>query len=201
MMLGARTAAWSGKALPYDAEIEFLESTGTQYIGLGFMQDKLYRAEMDVSIPVSGKKGSYVICGANQTTSIGSYLSAYSASTKFIQMFVTGSPNTRIPANDSRTKITIDTVAGMLSGYGITAIFGEINVSPYANFVIFASRKETRSQAGTRFYSFKYESDFNSVNLIPVRKGNIGYMYDRVSGQLFGNSGTGAFIIGPDKTT
>ena len=38
-------------------------------------------------------------------------------------------------------------------------------------------------------------------DFIPVRVGSIGYMYDRVSGQLFGNSGTGAFIIGPDKTT
>lgn len=28
----------------------------------------------------------------------------------------------------------------------------------------------------------------------------VGYMYDRVSGELFGNAGTGAFVIGPDKT-
>ena len=35
-------------------------------------------------------------------------------------------------------------------------------------------------------------------NFIPVRVGNVGYMYDKVSGQLFGNSGTGNFILGPD---
>lgn len=34
---------------------------------------------------------------------------------------------------------------------------------------------------------------------IPVRVGQVGYMYDRVSGQLFGNAGTGQFILGPDK--
>ena len=28
----------------------------------------------------------------------------------------------------------------------------------------------------------------------------VGYLFDRVSGQLFGNAGTGAFTIGPDKT-
>ena len=33
-----------------------------------------------------------------------------------------------------------------------------------------------------------------------VRIGDEGAMYDRVSGQLFGNAGTGAFVIGPDKT-
>lgn len=34
---------------------------------------------------------------------------------------------------------------------------------------------------------------------IPVRKGTTGYMYDRVTGKIFGNVGTGSFIIGPDK--
>ena len=38
-------------------------------------------------------------------------------------------------------------------------------------------------------------------DLIPVRVGNVGYMYDKVSGQLFGNSGTGNFILGPDVKT
>ena len=36
------------------------------------------------------------------------------------------------------------------------------------------------------------------MDLIPVRVGDVGYMYDKVSGQLFGNDGTGSFILGPD---
>lgn len=31
-----------------------------------------------------------------------------------------------------------------------------------------------------------------------VRVGNVGYMYDKVSGELFGNSGTSDFVLGPD---
>ena len=38
------------------------------------------------------------------------------------------------------------------------------------------------------------------MDLIPVRVGQVGYMYDKVSRQLFGNSGTGNFILGNDKT-
>ena len=34
---------------------------------------------------------------------------------------------------------------------------------------------------------------------IPVRKGTVGYLYDRVTGELFGNAGTGDFALGPDK--
>lgn len=36
------------------------------------------------------------------------------------------------------------------------------------------------------------------LDLIPVRVGNVGYMYDRVSRKLFGNTGTGDFAIGDD---
>ena len=60
----------------------------------------------------------------------------------------------------------------------------------------------TVTQFSGRIYSAKMVSNRVSIfDFVPVRKGNIGYMYDRVSGQLFGNQGTGAFIIGPDKTT
>ena len=35
-------------------------------------------------------------------------------------------------------------------------------------------------------------------DFIPVRNNGVGYMYDKVSNQFFGNSGTGSFTIGPD---
>ena len=37
-------------------------------------------------------------------------------------------------------------------------------------------------------------------DFIPVRIGQTGYLYDSVSGQLFGNAGSGNFTVGPDKT-
>jgi hypothetical protein len=35
---------------------------------------------------------------------------------------------------------------------------------------------------------------------VPVKDNGVGYMYDKVSGQLFGNAGTGSFILGNDKS-
>ena len=52
------------------------------------------------------------------------------------------------------------------------------------------------SQSGFRVYSFKTES----IDMIPVRVGTEGAMYDRVSRKLFRNAGTGSFTIGPDKS-
>ena len=37
------------------------------------------------------------------------------------------------------------------------------------------------------------------LDLIPVRKNGIGYMYDKISKRLYGNDSTGEFILGPDK--
>ena len=65
------------------------------------------------------------------------------------------------------------------------------------------------NSSGTASYYFRgrfgyvkiYQNGILVRDYIPVRVGDVGCFYDRVSGQLFGNAGTGAFIIGPDKTT
>ena len=46
-----------------------------------------------------------------------------------------------------------------------------------------------------------YNNGVKVMELIPVRKDGVGYMYDKVSGELFGNDGTGIFGIGPDKNS
>lgn len=57
------------------------------------------------------------------------------------------------------------------------------------------------SAKNCRVYYFKmYNSGTLVRSFIPVRNGNVGYMYDTVSGKLLGNSGTGNFILGPDIT-
>lgn len=63
--------------------------------------------------------------------------------------------------------------------------------------ILFSDTEENMSYF--RMYNFKVKnSDREIANLIPVRRGNTGYMYDRVNGRMYGNSGTGEFIIGPD---
>lgn len=71
------------------------------------------------------------------------------------------------------------------------------------NDLIFGSTGFTGNAGGAgnkvRFYYFKiYNNGVLVRDMIPVRVGQTGYMYDRVSKQLFGNSGTGDFILGPD---
>ena len=67
---------------------------------------------------------------------------------------------------------------------------------------LFGANGSTSEKTNGRISSCKiYHSGAIVCDFIPVRVGTVGYMYDRVSGQLFSNQGTGAFVIGPDKTT
>jgi hypothetical protein len=53
---------------------------------------------------------------------------------------------------------------------------------------------------GVRIHHFVISRNGATLrDVIPVRKGTTGYLYDKVSKQLFGNAGTGAFTIGQDK--
>lgn len=54
----------------------------------------------------------------------------------------------------------------------------------------------------SRLYYSRLYKDGNLIqNLVPVRRttDGLGYMCDTLTGKLYGNAGTGAFIIGPDK--
>ena len=53
----------------------------------------------------------------------------------------------------------------------------------------------------TKIYYCKiFDNNDNLVfDGVPVRKNGIGYMYDKVTKRLFGNNGTGNFILGPIK--
>ena len=68
------------------------------------------------------------------------------------------------------------------------------------NLTLFKVNSTTWSTLPCRVYHFKLTSASKGVimDLYPVRKDGVGYMYDEVSEELLGNSGTGAFGIGPD---
>lgn len=71
-------------------------------------------------------------------------------------------------------------------------------------FTIFILEPETNYNLGYVFgklYSMRLEREGKAImDLIPVRKDGEGYLYDRVSGKMYGNVGRegSRFILGPD---
>jgi len=50
-----------------------------------------------------------------------------------------------------------------------------------------------------RIYSFKLKTTYGKIEIIPVRIGDTGYMYEKFSKTLLSNMGTGSFTLGQDK--
>ena len=196
MMLGARTAAWtkSGAPLPYDAEVEYLESTRTQLIDTGYVLSASDRIVVQVYFQANDNIGNMAIFG-----SFNPKLWITTGTCRF-------NGENSAPINTLRklgawNSISIDKDYCTCNGTAVPMSKGTFLDNSLPLF-LFGVIGDTSMNTNGRISSCKiYHSGVLVRDYIPVRKGTVGYMYDRVSGQLIGNAGTGAFLIGPDKTT
>ena len=221
MMLGARTAAWSGKRLPYDAEVEWLgEGPNGSYIQTDIPTTKNTSCAVSLEVVNATKvDGGGVCCaiyGLGLSWNFYSYGLFYLTTAGQIQrgklnfhgynsllsdLLQTDDPvrfDVSISANGS------DNVIVSCGSFSSSASIK--NIKDRGRFTLLWDRSNN-SLAKTRLIKVVF-SDDNTIlgSFIPVRFTNEdgvseGAMYDKVSGQLYRNAGTGAFVIGPDKTT
>ena len=208
MTVGARVFTWAGDGggggSPYDAEVEYIESTGTQWIDTGIVptgqtraQFKVYGVERtnDVILgfftgndwkdwrfftPDSDYSGMMdVVSGRGYWTGSEGFVRRwleFEVGNFYVKDLATG----RYLYNGSTYQGTFPTDSITLNHYGRLDEVGRNSKNRWAYVKI-------------------YDGDTLVLDFIPVRVGSIGYMYDRVSGVLFGNNGTGDFVLGPDK--
>lgn len=214
MLIAAREsfAAAARKRLPYDAEVEYLQSSGTQYIDT---RVPLY-SDMQITIALRG------LTFANNTLIFGSNASTSTSAGQFsVGMFRYENYNL-ISSNYNKTTSSF---TGMNYG-NATHEIEKIGNKTYLDGTLKLNvTGVSRYYAGGNCYIFwaagnhsgvfanKASAKVRSFLLCDsagkalfagyaVRVGSgssaVGYMYDRVSGQLFANAGTGSFVIGPD---
>ena len=204
--------------LPYDAEVEYIESTGTQYIDTGVPGTDTTNIWLDVYRPsdavVFGFGAQGIGWGKNTLCIITGNGFAYwmygaSVSSTYISTSSTlvGRITFESNANVLTTRIGADTKSTTSNGtvpfttpvnlYLFTRPAGTGGTVDYTNGI---------SGSGTRIYGATIsDNELILRSFTPVRFTNElgqseGAMCDRVSGQLFRNAGSGAFLIGPDKT-
>lgn len=207
LLLRRRVAA--SKSLPYDAEVEYLESTGTQYIDTGIIPlitDYIY-IEFYLLSPLSSIDGAGSVYGTMSAWKNNAYGLIYvPVKSRVFPLRGDHDPRKGIAVKNENQQdvwqsLTLDNTT--LTGYGLTTI---ITDSPsdclYSGFIFCVNIKDAAYGLSGRKRVRKFLHKRNGeliMDLIPVRVGTTGYMYDKVSGQLFGNEGTGDFILGPDK--
>lgn len=177
--------------VPYDAEIEYLQSTGTQVIDSGIV------GNLDTEIEISFKTTSTIaraVAGSrgDNTNDINLYVDN-NASMRFGNKYIINpfSPNTSYTIIANKTAFTINGTARAINAKNTF-------VTP-SNLFIFGN--QIRAGAFILYYIKISKDGYLVRDFIPVRVGQVGYLYDKVSRQLFANAGSGNFILGNDKTT
>ena len=200
---------WSAtQPLPYDAEVEYLESTGTQWIDTGVYGAYNRGTEIDFAVTsIQSEKGIFGCLGLPRQCLI-------LASDYFRYDLGPGS-SYRYPQTTARRVVSYNPSSRAMtdSVYGVVGwddyYQTEFSETP-DTMTIFADKRDGAIVSASRItsmrlYGFRvWDSSGNLLDVIPVRFTNElgqseGAMYDRVSGQLFRNQGTGDFTIGPDK--
>ena len=216
MLLGARQFFERRGAptppLPYDAEVEYLESTGTQWIDTGIVARLGTSLRMQFSPRVAYRSFQNCFCGAANALNIAPHYDVNANGSK-ITVWNGGA------FLDSSVQISADTMYNVYVDASTSSLTVDVNgiqatssrqdgMYSDNSFYLFALNLNGQPQRNTqiRVYSFSLIYDGVLVrDFIPVRFTNEqgvseGAMYDRVSGQVFRNAGTGAFTIGPDKS-
>lgn len=196
---------------PYDAEIEYLESNGTQYI------DTLYKPNGKTRIKVKGRytystltlsDSMHFLFGVRDGSTFYDMLWNYYKNqqhSSYENYLHYGTDTAKWFNNDINKDVEVDLSyeGGYYNGEKKLTVIDTASQSNYSLYLLWCNIKgvgpASRKPYGRMYYCKIYENNLLVLDLIPVRVGNVGYMYDKVSGKLFGNAGTGNFILGPDK--
>lgn len=192
MNVSRRRYMGSEEKLPYDAEVLYLECTGTQYIITNFVpnQDNV-RVVADAEKTVAGGDNMLVyVPNAN-----GYYfnLNWYSTTAYFRfrgdSKTISAAVGRHLFELGSTSKVDSSSVS---VGYTEITLVGNTTA-------MWIGRTAGGSYFKGKIYSVQaYYGDTLVLDLIPVRIGQVGYLYDKISGELFGNAGTGNFTLGHD---
>lgn len=198
--------------LPFDAEVEYLEggtvNGGVAFIDTGYTPNSSTRIEATAApltgSSYSGRFGnrSRVTFGAYQNTAYvaqGDHYYPGAIVYGRFYSFINDIPNRDVTVVDVGSKSTSAVSNWYPQLYPLYLFVS--NVSPLSSGIVITGHHiDSNSIGGMRISSCRiYDNNILVRDYISVRKGTVGYMYDRVSGQLFGNVGTGAFDVGPDK--
>lgn len=211
---GAVKKAWIGgqlvwqapDPLPYDAAVEYLQNSGGQIISLGLVFTPRDRIEADFQFTsvASAYRQQRVF---SQRPLIGLHIEMYiSGSGKLSYAYekdnLTGWIATSYNPDTNRKTYVIDgpnrTMNDGTHAWSIPDLSSMTDEQCGTSPMYIWRTADTISSRAQLFGVRFWKSGILAGDFIPVRVGQTGYLYDRVSGQLFGNAGTGAFIVGPD---
>ena len=220
-MGGRKASLIEGKGqYPYDSEVEYLESTGMQWIDTGICVTGNDEVELIALITQAGAGNSDYrqLFGARQS------VASHCADIFYNNSLIYASFNNGSYANRALAAVRLDTKIRFLMSNSERSVFNQVtgtymsrntveqayDFQTQTHALLFAESGYPAAGKINPAYAKVYSlhiidttSGTMRMDLIPVRFTNElrqseGAMYDRVSGEIFRNRGTGSFGIGPD---
>lgn len=207
MNIAARTGAWSGKPVPYDAEVEWIRGIGYE----DFINTLFIPYDSDVITWIGWAEPHRSGMDVWADLGFAAYKDEDTETTRIIRYNT--NPNIilcyfRSKAGDGGTLLNVNNTVK----HHFVLRKGLVTVDGVSSTIVQPSFKsENRGryllvdQDGVYLSKWRLERVGDVLlDMIAVRITNSlgiseGAMYDRVSGKLYRNEGTGAFVIGPDK--
>ena len=205
---GTKVFGGGSPPTPTPIPIEYLTNTGSQYIDTGIVltsDTTKITLVFDASFSV-GRVGtnSLMVAFSNPNGGVQVYSNDQNATTHLIlnqAATKTFTTNTRyiITTESTATRRTIQLDNGTVASQNFSRSVSDNSTLQILGWSDWVTAE--RCARGT-YYSFKiYKNDVLVRDYIPVRVGQVGYFLDNVSGELFGNAGSGNFILGNDINT
>lgn len=200
-------SSYADDPIPYDAEVAYLESTGSQLIETNIPDFPLLnRVEAVFSLGSASERHVGLL---GSTTYSFNYISFRYAS-RIYYYGNRGATTPMLPCSVGDVHIgtyEYDGKALLYSLDGEYATYTTTLVSQGGALYLFGARNSSLSGFVGRIYGVRVVEKGSGdilADLVPVRFTNLdgedeGAMYDKISGRMFANSGSGSFLIGPDK--
>lgn len=194
--------------LPYDAEVEYLRSTGTQWFDLGVkltnnskIEIEYYSTDKSTNIfggrvSISSKDIMGSIGGTVNNVLIDFNNSNYSTYRVLVSSF--SSNRVRITAGKDIRSV-YDVQHEVMKGQNTNACSDVFTCDTNAYLLAASGNPYYQTKLKCDLYYCKVCEDGELIlDLIPVRVDQTGYLYNRVNNELLANAGTGDFILGND---
>ena len=202
-LMRRRALLSASESLPYDAQVEWLSNGGTAFIDTGIIPKDTPRVVLKVAQMDNFDTDVFGFATNTVPSFVGDLSYHLTNNTQGFQYYryysTTGVGQVLVfPGIGLGTYAEWD--LGYIckcNGQLLTTLTRQSFVNNSQTLYLFKGRTLCSQHARVAYFQV-YDGDALMRDFIPVRVGQVGYMYDKVSKQLFGNAGSGAFIFGND---
>ena len=185
---------------PYDAEVEYLETTGTQYFEIPIKPNETTDAiELVFRRTVNAAQQRFTSCSSGQVFNIyvnSSARLAYRAGSAWVALLASNRTSIGLMKHTLKMDYANKIATYDFDTFTLSANAKQVSTS---NLRLFGEYGSNAVYQGL-IYGVRYWRNGKLIyDLQPVRKDGAGYLYDKRGGGMYGNAGTGSFIIGYDK--